>query len=70
MPASFSELYDLWESQEMERKAKRLFIFAPDCEPWTDMVEWTNTFYVEHPLGSENIEVDLETCIRMLFLAI
>ena len=34
MPADMAELYEWWEGGEMDRKARRLFLFAPDVWPW------------------------------------
>ncbi len=66
MPASFAELAEMWESQEMEMRAKRLLIYAPDCEPWTNMVDWTNTFHAASKAGTGLPDVEMDTCIHML----
>ena len=70
MPASFAELRDIWDSQEMEIRAKRLLIYAPDCEPWTDMVDWANTFHAASSAGTGLPEVEMDTCIHMLVKSI
>ncbi len=66
MPTSFAELAETWESQEMEMRAKRLLIYAPDCEPWTNMVDWTNTFHAVSKEGTGLPDVEMDTCIHML----
>ena len=70
MPASFAELRDMWDSQDMEMRAKRLLIYAPDCEPWVDMVDWVNTFHAASPAGTGLPEVEMDTCIHMLVKSI
>lgn len=47
LPANLDELTDLWEGQgTMESAAKRLIIYAPDSEPWTQIGEtWGNTVH-------------------------
>ncbi|MBQ2793513.1 MAG: VWA domain-containing protein [Clostridia bacterium] len=56
MPKSFDELHKIWEN-EMKRKAKRLFVFAPEAEPWCNLVDWTNTF---HTVVKDNLyDVDI-----------
>ena len=54
-PGSFSELYDLWEGGQsggMEHSAKRLLIYAPDCEPWRGISDlWSNTLHFPSRAG-------------------
>lgn len=66
MPADLAELHDWWEGQEMERRAKRLLIFAPDMEPWSNMVDWTNAFHTASPAGAGIPDTDMDVCIRLL----
>lgn len=70
MPASFAELREMWDSQEMEIRAKRLLIYAPECEPWTDMVDWDNAFHMASSAGAGLPEVEMDTCIHMLVKSI
>ncbi len=70
MPKDLSELRDLWEGQIMEKRAKRLLVFAPDMEPWSDMVDWTNTFHTASKAGSGCDDTDIETCIHLLVKSI
>src|SRR5205085_1299139 len=38
MPKNLDELTDRWDGQEgMEHPAKRLIIYAPDAEPWSEI---------------------------------
>lgn len=66
MPASFAELREMWESQEMEQRAKRILLYSPDCEPWTNMIDWTNTFHASSRAGTGLADVEMDTCIHML----
>ncbi len=66
MPADFAELREMWDGQSMEKRAKRLLIFAPDMEPWSDMVDWSNTFHTASKAGSGCDDTDIQTCIHML----
>lgn len=67
MPADLAELREWWDGQRMEARAKRLQIFAPDTEPWSDVATWDNTFHVpELDLKS----TDIDTCIHLLVKSI
>lgn len=66
MPGSIAELREMWESQEMEERAKRMILYAPDGEPWSNMIDWTNTFHSASRAGTGLTEVEMETCIHML----
>lgn len=66
MPADLAELHEWWEGQRMEKRAKRLLIFAPDMEPWSNMVDWTNTFHTASQAGKGCSDADMGVCIRLL----
>ena len=67
MPASFAELHEWWEDdQKMERRAKRMLIFAPDTDPWSAMVDWSNTFHTPSQAGKGCEEMDIANCIHLL----
>ena len=66
MPSGLPELRDMWDGQYMEFRAKRLLIFAPDCEPWSDMVDWSNFMYKARKAGDGLSDVEFDTCIKML----
>lgn len=70
MPADLAELHEWWEGQKMEKRAKRILLFTPDAEPWTDMVEWTNVFHTPSQAGEGCSDVDIETCIHLLVQSI
>ena len=70
MPKDFDELQDMWEGQEMDRKAKRMIIFAPDKKPWPDMIDWTNTFHQVSQAGKGCSDTDIEMCIHLLINAL
>lgn len=44
MPKNFDELRERWETK-MDKRAKRLLVFAPDTNPWSDIVDWTRSFH-------------------------
>lgn len=66
LPASLAELHELWEGQDMEKRAKRLMLFAPDCDPWTSMVDWTNAMHFPCKLDGGGDDTDMKTCVRLL----
>ena len=66
MPSDLAELREWWEGQKMEKRAKRLLVFAPDMEPWSDMVDWSNTFHTASKAGAGCDDTDIQTCIHML----
>lgn len=67
MPSSFAELHEWWEDdQKMERRAKRLLIFAPDTDPWSAMVDWSNTFHTPSQAGKGCEDTDIANCIHLL----
>lgn len=67
MPADIAELREWWEGQKMEKRAKRLLVFAPDMEPWSDIgVDWSNAFHTASKAGAGCDDTDIQTCIHML----
>ncbi len=53
MPKDLNELRDLWEEQT-DRRAKRLLIYGPKCEPWEEMgLYWSNTLFI--PLEEDSV---------------
>lgn len=69
-PKDLAELREWWEGQYMEKRAKRLLIFAPDMEPWSDMLDWTNTFHTASKAGAGCDDTDIQTCIHLLVQSI
>ena len=49
-----------WDEKMAEKRAKRFLIFAPDAKPWSDMVDWVNTFH------TPSADVDIESCAHLL----
>jgi len=43
MPADFSELWEFWSGKYMEKRSKRMQIFAPDDPSWNEFQLWENT---------------------------
>ncbi len=70
LPADMAELREMWEGQAMEKRAKRLLVFAPDCTPWSDMVDWSNTFHTASKAGAGCDDTDIATCIHLLVQSI
>ena len=66
MPEDLAELHDWWEGPDMEDRAKRLIIFAPDEAPWSEMVDWRSTFLIPSRAGAGCGENDIGTCINLL----
>ena len=66
MPEDLAELHEWWEGQWMDKKAKRLLIFAPDKWPWNEMQDWTSIFQKVSRAGCGCSDADIETCIRLL----
>ena len=67
MPADIAELREWWEGQKMEKRAKRLLVFAPDMEPWSDIgVDWSNAFHTASKAGAGCDDTDIQTCNHML----
>lgn len=67
MPKDLEELTKMWEVGCMEKRAKRLLIFAPDCAPWSEIgMEWYNTFHTESKLGAGCDDTDIETLIQLI----
>ena len=70
MPKDIAELREMWDGQYMEKRAKRMLVFAPDCEPWSDMVGWSNTFHTASQAGKGCDDTDIATCIHLLVQSI
>ncbi|MGN0765961.1 MAG: vWA domain-containing protein [Christensenellales bacterium] len=66
MPSNLAELREIWEGQELENRAKRLLLFTPDTEPWSNMIDWSNTIHTASKAGSGCDDTDIETCIELL----
>jgi hypothetical protein len=55
MPADINALTDLWDGQTalVNTSAKRLLLFSPDVEPWTDIANnWENTLHYASKAGA------------------
>ncbi len=65
MPRDFNNLTDVWESQgPMNSSAKRLIIYAPDAQPWTDIANhWEHTIQYASKAGEGLTEVDYRSII-------
>ena len=70
MAADIGELQEVWTGQLMEKRAKRLQIFAPDCDSWNQFIPWDNTILTASKAGAGCGDVDMETCIHLLVKSI
>jgi hypothetical protein len=70
MPMDFNELTDWWEEEQdgkMNKAAKRLLIFAPDTEPWTQMgLNFTNAIHYPARAGEGLSDVDYKTILASI----
>lgn len=67
MPANFDEITDWWEDEQggkMNKSAKRLLIYAPDAQPWSDMgLNWSNAIHHPAKAGEGLDDIDYETIL-------
>lgn len=66
---NFNLLTDLWDGQSYmsNRSAKRLIIFAPDSNAWTDIAtHWDNTVHYPSREGDGLAEVDYQTILSAI----
>ena len=66
MPKDFNELSVCWDGQEYmtNSSAKRLILFAPDNNAWTDIAtHWENTIHHPSKAGDRLAELDYKTLI-------
>jgi hypothetical protein len=67
MPKDFNELTDWWEDQMRNHSAKRLIVFAPDSNSWTDIAtHWDNTVHYPSKAGEGLAEVDYQTILSAI----
>lgn len=66
LPKDLAELRSMWEGQYMEQRAKRLLVYAPDCEPWQNIEDWSNLFHTPCSGGAGVSEADINASIRLL----
>lgn len=65
MPSNFDDLTDWWEGQSyMNTSSKRLIIFTPDSNAWTDIAtHWENTVHYPSKAGGGLGEIDYKTIL-------
>jgi len=65
MPANIAELGEWWD--DMEDRAKRFVLFAPNGYPWDDLsVTWNNVIHTPSVAGTGCEEIDIDEAIRVL----
>jgi hypothetical protein len=65
----FNYLTDCWDGQSYmsNRSAKRLIVFAPDSNAWTDIAtHWDNTVHYPSRAGEGLAEVDYQTILSAI----
>lgn len=68
MPKNFDELTDMWEGQGlMNNAAKRLILFAPDAESWTEIANnWDNVIHYPSKAGTGLGDIDYATILSTI----
>ena len=69
MPKDFNELSDWWDGQEYmtNSSAKRLILFAPDSNAWTDIAtHWENTIHHPSKAGDGLADLDYKTILSAI----
>jgi len=67
-----SDLFEQWgyarsQTAVMENSAKRLVLFAPDCEPWTGIAEeWNLTMHFPSRAGEGLEEFEMDQIIQTI----
>lgn len=69
MPKDLAEFKEWWDEKYMEKRAKRLLVFAPDAAPWSDMWDWTNVYHTVSKAGDGCSDTDMRTCFWLLGMA-
>lgn len=64
LPETFDDLTDLWNGQELSSASRRLLIFAPDSNAWSDISQhWENTLHYPSRAGAGVSDVDYSTML-------
>lgn len=69
MPSNLDELTDMWEDEngKMKKAAKRLIIFAPDAQSWSQIgIEWNNAIHCTTRAGAGLSDVEYDTIISTI----
>ena len=68
MPGNFDDITDIWEGQSlMSMSAKRLILYAPDTDPWTDIAtHWTNVIHYPSRAGDGLAAVDYQEILNAI----
>ena len=70
MPENLAKLGAWWEGTDqsvvVDQKAKRLFIFAPNAEPWTDLQAWNQNWTTFSPAGTGLSNVEMQEVVNVM----
>jgi hypothetical protein len=72
MPKSFDELHDWWHGYDQnfiskyQTRAGRLVVFAPEAEPWSDLVNWNRVTFKASQAGQGLSELDIQEAIGIM----
>jgi hypothetical protein len=69
-PTSIYEIESGWgmasDPGVMSRTAKRLLVFAPEVDPWTEIENWENTTWYPSAAGAGCGEYEMEQIVEMI----
>lgn len=61
MPKDFDELTEMWENSVMERRTRRMLVFAPDTYPWgNEIQDWSAV------LKEDVATFDMKNCYELM----
>jgi len=70
MPKNLAQLGAWWEGTEqsviVNQKAKRLFVFAPNAEPWTDLQAWNQAWLTFSAAGTGLNDVQMQEVVSVM----
>ena len=70
MPESLAQLGAWWEGTDqsvvVDQKAKRLFLFAPNAEPWTDLPTWNQVWPTFSAAGTGLNDVQMQEVVSVM----
>ena len=70
MPEDLAELQEIWESQDMDKRAKRMILLVPDNDTWNEFVSWNQVFTYNSAAGVGTSDTDMEEILQLLVKSI